>query len=83
MKIRRFEKVAEENGFVASYTHMGGKIVVLIDVETDVVNDAIREMARTSPCRLQLCVRSYTSRAEVDRDFIEKEKGGSHGCREE
>ena len=25
MKIRRFQKVEEENGFVASYTHMGGK----------------------------------------------------------
>ena len=41
MNIRRFAKVTEENGFVASYTHMGGKIGVLVDVETDVVNDAV------------------------------------------
>ena len=39
MNIRRFQQVKEENGFVASYTHMGGKIGVLVDVETDVVND--------------------------------------------
>ena len=46
MNIRRFQQVKEENGFVASYTHMGGKIGVLIDVETDVVNDAVMEMAK-------------------------------------
>ncbi len=33
MNIRRFQQVKEENGFVASYTHMGGKIGVLVDVE--------------------------------------------------
>ena len=32
MNIRRFAQVTEENGFVASYTHMGGKIGVLVDV---------------------------------------------------
>ena len=46
MNIRRFAKVEEANGFVASYTHMGGKIGVLVDVETDVVNDAVKEMAK-------------------------------------
>ncbi len=46
MNIRRFEKVTEENGFVASYIHAGGKIGVLVDVETDVVNDAVKEMAK-------------------------------------
>ena len=46
MNIRRFEQVAEDNGFVASYIHGGGKIGVLIDVETDVVNDADKERER-------------------------------------
>ena len=46
MNIRRFAQMKEENGFVASYTHMGGKIGVLVDVETDVVNDAVKEMAK-------------------------------------
>ena len=47
MNIRRFEKVTEENGFVASYIHAGGKIGVLVDVETNVVNDEIKEMVET------------------------------------
>ena len=46
MKIRRFQQVKEENGFVASYIHAGGKIGVLVDVETDVVNDEVKEMAK-------------------------------------
>ena len=46
MNIRRFEQVEEANGFVASYIHAGGKIGVLVDVETDVVNDDIKDMAK-------------------------------------
>ena len=46
LKIRRFDKMTEENGFIQAYTHAGGKIVVLVDVATDVINDAIVEMAK-------------------------------------
>ena len=74
LKIRRFEQVAEENGFIASYTHMGGKIVVLIDVVTDVVNDAVREMAKNVAMQTAAMRPQFTSRAEVDQDFLEKEK---------
>ena len=74
MNIRRFTKVTEENGFVASYTHMGGKIGVLVDVETDVVNDAIKEMARNVAMQAAALKPLYTSRDEVDADYIEKEK---------
>ena len=41
MSIRRFKQVTEENGFVSSYIHAGGRIGVLLDVQTDVVNDAV------------------------------------------
>ena len=74
MNIRRFERVEEENGFVASYIHAGGKIGVLVDVETDVVNDAIREMARNVAMQAAALKPLYTNRDEVDADYIEKEK---------
>ena len=74
MNIRRFEQVAEENGFVASYIHAGGKIGVLVDVETDVVNDDIKEMARNVAMQAAALKPLYTSRDEVDADYIEKEK---------
>ena len=74
MNIRRFEQVSEENGFVASYIHAGGKIGVLVDVETDVVNDAVKEMAKNVAMQAAALKPVYTSRDEVDADFIEHEK---------
>lgn len=74
MNIRRFEQVEEANGFVASYIHAGGKIGVLVDVETDVVNDAIKEMARNIAMQAAALKPLYTNRDEVDADYIEKEK---------
>lgn len=74
MNIRRFEQVSEENGFIASYTHMGGKIGVLIDVESDVVNPAIEEMARNVAMQVAAIKPVYTSRDEVSAEYIEHEK---------
>ena len=74
MNIRRFQQVKEENGFVASYTHMGGKIGVLIDVETDVVNDAVMEMAKNVAMQAAALKPLYTNRGEVDQSYIDKEK---------
>ena len=74
MNIRRFEQVEEQNGFVASYIHAGGKIGVLVDVETDVVNDAIKDMAKNVAMQAAALKPMYTSRDEVSADFIEHEK---------
>lgn len=74
LKIRRFEQMQEENGFVQCYTHAGGKIVVLVDVETDVVNDAVKEMAKNVAMQTAAMRPKYNTRAEVDQDYIAKEK---------
>ncbi len=74
IKIRRFAKISEENGFVSSYTHMGGKIVVLVDVESDVVNDAVREMAKNVAMQAAAMRPQYCSRNEIGDDFLAKEK---------
>ena len=74
LQIRRFAKVSEENGFVASYTHMGGKIGVLVDVETDVVNDAVKEMAKNVAMQAAALKPLYTNRNEVSAEYIEHEK---------
>ena len=74
MNIRRFEQVEEQNGFVASYIHAGGKIGVLVDVETDVVNDAIKEMAKNVAMQAAALKPLYTNDSEVDADYIAKEK---------
>ena len=74
MKIRRFVKVEEPDGFVASYTHMGGKIGVLVDVQTDVVNDDIKEMAKNIAMQIAALKPLYVSDAEVPDDYKEHEK---------
>ena len=74
MKIRRFEKVEEPNGFVASYIHAGGKIGVLVDVETDVVNDAVKEMAKNVAMQAAALRPQFTTRDEVSAEYLEHEK---------
>ena len=74
MKIRRFQQVEEAEGFIASYTHMGGKIGVLVDVVTDVVNDEIKEMAKNIAMQVAALNPQYTSDAEVSADYIAHEK---------
>ncbi len=73
LKIRRFAQVEESNGFIASYIHMGGKIGVLVDVETDVVNSAIEEMAKNVAMQAAALKPMYTNRSEVDTEYIAKE----------
>ena len=53
---------------------MGGKIGVLIDVETDVVNDEIKEMAKNVAMQTAALKPLYTNRSEVSADYIEHEK---------
>ena len=74
MNIRRFEQVKEDAGFVASYTHMGGKIGVLLDVESDVVNDDVKEMAKNICMQIAAMKPKYTDRSEVDQDYLKKEE---------
>ena len=74
MKIRRFAQVEENAGTIAAYTHMGGKIGVLVDVETDVVNDDIKEMAKNIAMQVAALNPQYTSRSEVSAEYIEHEK---------
>ena len=74
MNIRRFTQVTEDAGFVASYTHMGGKIGVLVDVVTDVVNDDIKEMAKNVAMQVAALKPLYTNRSEISEDYIAHEK---------
>ncbi|MCR4738964.1 MAG: translation elongation factor Ts, partial [Lachnospiraceae bacterium] len=74
MHIRRFEQVKEDNGFIISYIHAGGKIGVLVDVETDTVSDAVKEMGKNIAMQIAALSPRFTDRSEVSADYIEKEK---------
>ena len=74
MHIRRFMQLTENAGFVESYIHAGGRIGVLLAVETDVVNDSIKEMAKNICMQVAALKPLYTSDKEVDADYLAREK---------
>lgn len=74
LKIRRFAKFSCENGFIESYIHMGGKIGILIEMESDVVNDAVRECAKNLAMQIAAMNPKYVDQSEIPAEFIEHEK---------
>ena len=73
LNIRRFEKVTTD-GCVVSYIHGGGRIGVLVEADTDVVNDEIKSCLRNVAMQVAAMYPKYVSRDEVDASYIEHEK---------
>lgn len=74
LKIRRFEKVVAENGCVVSYIHGGGRIGVIVDAETSVVNDEVKEALTNIAMQIAALNPKYVSRNEISADYIAHEK---------
>jgi len=74
LTIRRFEKVEATNGCVVSYIHGGGRIGVIVEAETDVVNDAIKEALTNVAMQVAALYPKYVSDDEVSAEYIEHEK---------
>ena len=74
LKIRRFEKVVAENGCVVSYIHGAGRIGVIVEAETAVVNDAVKEAMTNIAMQIAALNPKYVSRDEVSADYIAHEK---------
>lgn len=74
LKIRRFEKVVAEHGCVVSYIHGGGRIGVIVDADTDVVNDAVKEAMVNIAMQIAALNPKYVSRDEVSAEYIAHEK---------
>ncbi len=74
LKIRRFEKVVEPNGCVVSYIHGGGRIGVIVDAETTVVNDEVKEALTNIAMQIAAMNPKYVSRAEISEEYIAHEK---------
>ena len=73
LSIRRFEKV-ETEGCVVDYIHGGGRIGVIIEADTDVINDEIKACLKNVAMQVAAMSPKYTSRAEVSQDYLEHEK---------
>ena len=74
LNIRRFEKVVAENGCVVSYTHGGGRIGVIVEADTDVVNDGVKEALTNIAMQIAALSPKYVSRDEISAEYIAHEK---------
>lgn len=74
LSIRRFAKVTAENGIVASYVHGGGRIAVLVEADTDVVNDEIKEAVRNVAMQVAALSPKYVRAEEISQADRDHEK---------
>lgn len=74
LSIRRFEKVTAENGCVVSYVHGGGRIGVIVEAATNIVNDAVKEALTNIAMQVAALAPKYVATDDVSDEFKEHEK---------
>ena len=74
LTIRRYEKVVAEKGCVVTYTHGGGRIGVIIEADTDVVNDTIKEALANVAMQIAALNPKYVSTDEISEEYKAHEK---------
>ena len=72
LKIRRFQKVTAP--LVVSYTHGGGRIGVLVEADSDVKNDAVKEALTNVAMQIAALSPKYVSTADVSEEYKAHEK---------
>ncbi len=74
LKIRRFERVVAGHGCVVSYTHGGGRIGVIVEADTDVVNDSVKEALNNVAMQVAALSPQYVSMDDISQDYRDHER---------
>ena len=74
LSIRRFEKVVASNGIVVPYVHGNGRISVVVEAETDVVNDNIKEAVKNVAMQVAALNPKYVVTEDVSQEYRDHEK---------
>ena len=74
LTIRRFEKVVAKDGCAVTYVHGGGRIGVIVEAATDVVNDAVKEALNNIAMQVAALYPKYVSTDEVSEEYKAHEK---------
>ena len=69
LSIRRFEKVVAENGIIVPYVHGGGRIAVLVEANTDVVNDDIKNAVKNVAMQVAALSPKFVSSEEISEEY--------------
>ena len=74
LSIRRFEEVVATDGCVATYVHGGGRIGVIIEAKTNVVNDAVKEAMTNLAMQVAALNPKYVATADVSEEYKAHER---------
>ena len=74
LSIRRFKKIEETEGCVVTYLHGQGRIGVIVDAKTAVVNDEIKTALTNVAMQIAAMNPKYISQADIPDDYKEHEK---------
>ena len=72
MSIRRIEKASGD--VVTSYIHGGGRIGVIVDADTDVVNDDVKEAMHNIAMQIAALYPKYVATSDVSEEYKAHEK---------
>jgi len=73
MNVRRLKLSSSANGFVTVYSHLGGKIGVMVELEGE-KNEANEEKGKNIAMHIAAMNPKFLTREEVTNDTLEKEK---------
>ncbi|WP_026651256.1 translation elongation factor Ts [Butyrivibrio proteoclasticus] len=74
LSIRRFEKVVASNGIVVPYIHGNGRISVIVEAETDVVNDDIKDAVKNVAMQVAALNPKFVSSEDISEEYRNHEK---------
>lgn len=74
MNLRRFIKFTAEDGVIASYNHMNGKIGVLTQLKAENANDDTQKVAKDVAMHIAAANPLFLNKDLVDNETLEKEK---------
>ena len=72
IKVRRFARY--DAGLSVPYVHMGGRIAVLVNLETASSADAVVELGKDIAMQIAALNPTFKDKSDVDAEFIAKEK---------
>lgn len=74
LKIRRFAIETSNNGSIVGYVHGGGKIGVLVNLESDADYEDVYTLGKDLAMQIASMSPKYVAREDVDQEYIEHEK---------
>lgn len=72
--IRRKATLENKNGFIYDYIHGGGRIGVIVSIDTNVVNDNIKDMAKNIAMQIASMNPKFLDESEISEEYKTKEK---------